>query len=184
MYKRGFTLIELLVVIAIIGILASVVLVSLNSARAKARDAKRKSDLHQIGLALNMYYQQYGFYPAAKPISSCGGSGTWAVSNGTCGGQWLTDDANFYQFMQSVPVDPKNIGTDAGGGDGNYVYSYIQSFSGSSPDYELVTQLENTNDPQRCGAVARYYHNSIPQLPWCAPWPNNLGRSQNIFTDH
>ena len=54
--NRGFTLIELLVVIAIIGILSSIVLVSLGSTRGKARDARRQSDIRQIGLAMEMYY--------------------------------------------------------------------------------------------------------------------------------
>ncbi len=64
--KRGFTLIELLVVIAIIGILAAVVLVSLNSARGKARNAQRQSDIVNISLALEMYYddQDPPAYPA------------------------------------------------------------------------------------------------------------------------
>lgn len=61
--NKGFTLIELLVVIAIIGILSSVVLASLNSARAKARDARRISDLKQISLALELYYDSNRSYP-------------------------------------------------------------------------------------------------------------------------
>ncbi len=46
--KEGFTLIELLVVVAIIGMLASLILASLNSARTKARDSRRLSDLKEI----------------------------------------------------------------------------------------------------------------------------------------
>jgi len=62
--QTGFTLIELLVVIAIIGILATTVMTSLNTARFKARDARRLSDVHQIQLALQMYYDSRGRYPA------------------------------------------------------------------------------------------------------------------------
>lgn len=60
--KKGFTLIELLVVVAIIGLLSSVVLASLNSARGKAQDARRKSDLKQIQIAIELYYDKCGTY--------------------------------------------------------------------------------------------------------------------------
>jgi len=61
--KSGFTLIELLVVIAIIGVLASVVLASLNSARKKSRDARRVADIKQVQLALELYFDSKGGYP-------------------------------------------------------------------------------------------------------------------------
>lgn len=52
--KKGFTLIELLVVIAIIGLLSTLAVVSLNGARAKARDASRLSALKQMSTAIEM----------------------------------------------------------------------------------------------------------------------------------
>jgi len=58
--KKGFTLIELLVVIAIIGILASIVLTSLNDARNKGYDTQIKSDVAQIRNALEIYYDDNG----------------------------------------------------------------------------------------------------------------------------
>lgn len=67
--KNAFTLIELLVVIAIIGLLASIVLVALNSARAKARDVFRKSSLKAIQAALELYYNDNNSYPVTG--SSC-----------------------------------------------------------------------------------------------------------------
>ncbi len=59
----GFTLIELLVVIAIISMLAGQILPALSTAREKGRQANCINNLHQIGLAIEMYYQDYDDYP-------------------------------------------------------------------------------------------------------------------------
>lgn len=64
--KKGFTLIELLVVIAIIAVLASILMPVFNNAREKGRQATCASNLKQIGLAMEMYKQDYdGFYATA-----------------------------------------------------------------------------------------------------------------------
>ncbi len=62
--NKGFTLIELLVVIAIIGVLASIVLASLNTARKKSRDTRRVADMNQAKLALELYYDSNRRYPS------------------------------------------------------------------------------------------------------------------------
>lgn len=72
--KAAFTLIELLVVIAIIGILSTLAVVSLQGARAKARDAKRITDIRQMQTALELYYTDWNEYPSA--VVSGGSIGT------------------------------------------------------------------------------------------------------------
>ncbi len=72
--KKGFTLIELLVVVAIIGILASIVLVSLNSARAKGRDASAKGSLSSLRAAAEIWYDDHNGSYVGFCVPSTGGA--------------------------------------------------------------------------------------------------------------
>lgn len=81
--QSGFTLIELLVVIAIIGVLSGMVLVSMQDARAKARDARRKQDLAQIAKAVELYNLDYGSYVIQNSGWNGGGTGWFNYVGGT-----------------------------------------------------------------------------------------------------
>ncbi len=91
--RRGFTLIELLVVIAIIGILSSVVLASLNTARAKGTDAKIQSEIRSVQVNAEIFYDNNGnSYGSANTGTTCGGSGTLWVSTSNPNIQQIVTD--------------------------------------------------------------------------------------------
>jgi len=80
--RRGFTLIELLVVIAIIGLLSSMATVSLNSARVKARDARRLGDVRQLSMAVELSAANSANSDYSEVLSACSTGGTKTTNCG------------------------------------------------------------------------------------------------------
>ncbi len=67
--RKGFTLIEMLVVIAIIGLLSSIIVIGLGSARSQARDARRMADVKEIQNYVEQNFVPGTGYPPALPAS-------------------------------------------------------------------------------------------------------------------
>jgi general secretion pathway protein G len=142
-FARGFTLIELLVVIGIIGILAAATIAVLNPVTQiqKANDARRKSDLVQIQRALEVYYNDHGYYPPS-------GTDYFRIdvggANATFGQAWLP-------YMAHIPNDPKGVQNVTSSEDNDWHYQYAQLDSGQG--FCLYATLERKEkDPQICPA--------------------------------
>jgi prepilin-type N-terminal cleavage/methylation domain-containing protein len=140
-FTTGFTLIELLVVISIIGLLSSVVLASLNSARVKGRDAVRMQTLTQYSSALELYRDTTGHYPIGGWFASC-----WIGS----GGNWIADSGNYNWsngYLPSQPHDPVDTCIwpwDGGNPTASATYAY---WSDDGTRYALFARLENASSP-------------------------------------
>ncbi len=118
--KSGFTLIELLVVVAIIGLLSTLSILALNSARARARDAKRVADVKQIQTALEMYYNDTGNYPVTASVVA--GSPIYSA-NGT--------------YIRAIPTPPTPVdGASCPALQPNYTYVYTAS-TGAGGTYTI-----------------------------------------------
>jgi prepilin-type N-terminal cleavage/methylation domain-containing protein len=127
--KRGFTLVELLIVIAILSILSTIGVTNFQSARIKARDVGRKSDLQVISKSLEAYVNDHRIYP----LSDNNGKIICKSGNTIC--NWGTEfsDTTGTIYSATLPADQSGF---------SYWYS--------SPDgsyYTLYAHLENENDP-------------------------------------
>lgn len=144
--SSGFTLIELLVVVAIIGLLSSVVLASLNNARAKAKDTRRVADLKQMQLALELYHSDNNAYPVAAWRSQCAAWGSVAA-----------DDVIPSLVPAHMPMFPTDPDMNAAANDCCYIYN------SNGTDYKLLAHsCSKANygsqptfiDPRRDGGAA------------------------------
>jgi len=138
----GFTLIELLVVISIISLLASIVLASLNSVRAKARDAVRASDMHTIYTMLVQYNDQYGGIPKTSTYSSTDAGG-WDYSSQPAAAPSFMSFLVTGGITTQVPVDPVNNMTGDAVPVGTYAYKYY-CYPGEGLALGYVREVPNT----------------------------------------
>jgi prepilin-type N-terminal cleavage/methylation domain-containing protein len=117
--KKGFTLIELLVVIAIIGLLSTLSILALNQARARARDAKRISDVRQLQTAIELYYNDKNDYPNQNSITP----GASIYNNGNV------------VYLAAVPTPPQPI--DGANCPAANAYTYTESGAGTASTYTI-----------------------------------------------
>jgi general secretion pathway protein G len=123
--NKGFTLIELLVVIAIIGLLSTLAVVALNSARQKSRDSKRVADIKQVQTALELYFADQNGYPSGS-TATLGSTGYESL----CSNGWQASCGSNTTYMGLVPSAPTPQDGTCTTGNNPYVYNQTGSGSG------------------------------------------------------
>ncbi len=142
MKRKGFTLMELLVVIAIIGLLSTVAMVTLSTARQKARDAKRLADVKQIQTALELYYNNFNSYP----MGDIDNSRILGDENDKClGADGFSGSCEGTVYIKSIPAYPTPPA------DGSYLYSaYLTggdctNLGDKCSEYKIIFDLERVS---------------------------------------
>jgi prepilin-type N-terminal cleavage/methylation domain-containing protein len=165
--KNGFTLIELLVVIAIIALLSTTVMTSISKARMKSRDTQRVENLRQIRVALELYFDDHGYYPRSDCGWDCNG-----YRYSYTAASWNALATDLAPYITVLPKDPLNS-TCAPWNANCYSYAYGNvGRTTYKPQYDLTTQLEDTGHQARCAVKSWrfYFDNRL----WCPPYSNQI----------
>lgn len=143
--RSGFTLVEVLIVVSIVAFLAGISLYLLSSQVFKGTDAKRKSDINRIQIAIEEYEKDKDCYPTPEIV--------------TC-----SPDTGLRPYLDKIPCDPKTKSSYYFENDGNICPRW----------YRIYTKLENKQDPyitkigctNGCGPNSLYnYYVSSPNAP-------------------
>ena len=158
----AFTLIELLVVIAIIALLSTLSVVALNNARAKARDARRLSDVKQISTALELYYNSHGIYPnSPNPVGT-------PITNLCLSELGITSTCGTEVYMKNIPADPAK--------DKHYLYAPLINNSSFNLIYDEETIADCPTDWVRVPGNTLYNTHSFCVMKYEAKIKgNNIG---------
>lgn len=132
--RKGFTLIELLVVIAIIGLLATIAVIALNSARVSSRDAKRVADIKEVQTGLELYFNASNSYPSCTSATTLSG----LSSSGGC---VATNIKTYLAGIDNIK-DPLKPGTACTSGGENCDYGYAINGSFANTGYYIYFYLE------------------------------------------
>jgi len=152
-YQYGFTLVELLVVISVIGLIASIVTISLSDARARARDSRRVSDTRQLITALSIDYDNTGRFPCHAPFDQ-------------------STNSNYLQPLRDHGIislqvkDPLNSG--------NYTYNYMTFKDAVGGPCGQIAYMDYTTERPITECIAggilintNHCHIFIPRQPNC-----------------
>jgi len=129
--NQGFTIVELLIVIVVIGILALLVITTYSGIQAKARNAKRQTDIQSLQTQLEAFFSQNGYYPSLADMNSS----TWLGTN-------------MKSLDQNALIDPSNptqsktlLGSPAAK---SYSYKVTQSDGSTSCESDDTTCAQYT----------------------------------------
>ncbi|MEI8061821.1 MAG: type II secretion system protein [bacterium] len=179
----GFTLIELLVVLSIIGVLAAIIMASLNTARANSRDMVRKQELVQLRNALEVYRTTHNSYPSTGGVWYASIPGGETASNPVLsdnGGDWIPGLVQS-KAIAKLPQDPiGGISTIPDCAVDGWHKTFLYQSNGT--DYKIVSHCA----PEGTWTTKDQFYDPAPRAYWAwmitsnpAKQPGNNGTDCN-----